>query len=125
MALRKVRGYVKKNGKVVDEYKRNSYNPAKSKSTPFSYKYKQKSYLINKSNKKNKQLVAISKDTEIHFGDPKMREYPATKREDNFCARTFNQTAKGNPTRNNPDSANFWNRRITWKCQGKKGVSKR
>ncbi len=86
-----------------------------------------KKYQIKKSNRKNKQLVStnINSGNKVHFGDPNMKEFPGTKREDNFCARTYNQTdGKGNLTRNNPNSANFYNRRVTWRCKGKRGVSK-
>jgi hypothetical protein len=91
-----------------------------------TYSYNSKKYNIRKSPRKNKQLMAIDEQSgeKVHFGDPNMPEFPGTKREDNFCARSYGiKNKKGNFTRNNPNSANFWNRRITWKCRGKKGIS--
>ena len=88
---------------------------------PKNYIYNGIKYKIKESPLKNKQLVAISENgKEIHFGDPRMKEYPGTKRETSFCARSFGITNKmGEPTRNNPNSPNFWNRRISWQCFGK------
>lgn len=119
-----VRGYRRKGGVKVQTYTRKTYDPKLRNSTPFKYKHNNKSYLIKKSNKK--QLVAITSSGEkVHFGDKNMPEFPGTKREDNFCARTYGQKANGTLTRNNSKRPNFWNRRITWKCQGKKGVSEK
>lgn len=73
-------------------------------------------FAVEPSSRKNKQLMATFKDgSVVHFGDPKMKEFPGTKRGDNFCARS-----SGIPNRNNIKSANFLSRKILWKCQGKK-----
>lgn len=108
---RRVRGYIRRDGKIVNSYNRRVFS------------YNGNNYKIKPSNRKNKQLVAINENNKkVHFGDPNMREYPGTKREDNYCARSFGIKDKdGKPTRNNPNSANFWSRRITWQCQGKRG----
>ena len=53
-----------------------------------------------------------------------MKEFPGTKREDNFCARSYGiKNKQGQPTRNDPKSANFWSRRVTWQCRGKKSAN--
>lgn len=124
--MTRVSGYVKRDGTQVKSYDRKTYSPKFRNKTPFIYNYNGKKFLITKSDRKNKQLMSLNLNTKgkVHFGDPKMREFPGTKREDNFCARTYGQKAKGKFTRNNPKSANFYNRRITWKCQGKNGVTK-
>lgn len=84
-------------------------------------------YTIEKSPRKNKQLVAIfiykGKERRVHFGDPDMREYPGTKRGDNYCARSYGiLDGTGKPTRNNRLSPNFWSRTILWNCKGKRSV---
>jgi len=82
-------------------------------------KYKGEIYSIKKSKRKNKQLVATNLKTnyKVHFGDPKMKEYPGTKRGDAYCTRSF-----GIGNLDNPKSANFWSRKILWRCVGKKSV---
>jgi len=68
---------------------------------------------IEKSNRKNKQLKATFKDGSIiHFGDPKMPEYPNTKRGNNYCARSSGIKSK-------KKSANTLSRKILWNCVGK------
>jgi len=82
-------------------------------------------YRLEKSKRKNKQMVAIftykGKEQRVHFGDSKMKEYPGTKRGDNYCARSYGiLDGDGKPTRNNVLSPNFWSRNILWKCVGKR-----
>ena len=44
-------------------------------------KYKGDEYVIKKSDRKGKQLMAIDKSgSEVHFGDPTMDDFPGTKR---------------------------------------------
>lgn len=95
---------------------------------PFKFIYRGKEYLIKKSTRKNKQLMSVDKKTgfTVHFGDPNMKEFPGTIREERFCQRTDNiRNKNGNLTKNNPKFANFWNRRITWICRGKKSFTKK
>lgn len=74
-----------------------------------------------KSTRKNKQMMVKVGSKVVHFGDPTMKEYPSTKRGDAYCARSYGIKDKyGNPTRNNPESANYWSRKHLWGCQGKK-----
>jgi len=80
---------------------------------------KGKKWNIYKSPRKNKQLVAVKKETKVHFGDPLMPEYPGTKRGDAYCARS-----KGIGNLNNPRSANFWSRKYLWNCKGKKSMKR-
>ena len=73
--------------------------------------------MIEKSNRKGKQLKATTKEgKEFHFGDPKMPEYPSTNRGDRYCKRTIslNDNSKINP--------NTLSRKILWKCKGKKSM---
>lgn len=84
-------------------------------------------YEITRSPRKNKQLMVIfdykGKQRIVHFGDPKMPEYPGTKRGDNYCTRSYGIVdGQGKPTRNNPLSPNYWSRRILWSCKGKRSV---
>ena len=82
-------------------------------------------YTITKSTRKNKQLMVSfkykGKERIVHFGDPKMAEYPGTQRGNNYCTRSYGiLDGNGNPTRNNPLSPNYWSRKILWNCVGKK-----
>lgn len=82
---------------------------------------------ISKSKLKTKQKMVTfkfrGKTVKVHFGDPKMKEYPGTKRGDNYCNRSyFIKTKTGQNTRNNPLSANFWSRLLLWNCKGKKSM---
>lgn len=82
------------------------------------YVYSGKNFSVMKSSRKNKQLVATFSDgTKIHFGDPKMPEFPGTKRGDNYCARS-----SGLKNVNKLKSANFLSRKILWNCKGKKSM---
>jgi len=81
------------------------------------FKYKGKQYNIKKSTRKNKQLMVNVNGKTVHFGDPKMPEYPGTKRGDAYCARSY-----GIKGRNNIKSPNFWSRKVLWKCKGKKSL---
>lgn len=83
-----------------------------------SYKYKNTKFTIEKSTRKNKQLKATFRDGKtIHFGDPNMKEYPSTKRGDNYCARS-----SGIKTTGNIRSANELSRKVLWNCKGKKSM---
>lgn len=83
------------------------------------FKYKDTKFEILNSNRKNKQLMAIfDSGKKVHFGDPKMPEFPGTKRGDNYCARSSGIKGKDNPM-----SANFLSRKILWKCKGKKSMN--
>jgi len=83
-------------------------------------KYKGKRYEIKKSDRTNKQLkVKTPTGKTVYFGDPKMPEFPGTKRGDRYCARS-----KGLGNLNNPNSANFWSRRYLWNCDGTKSKNK-
>lgn len=75
---------------------------------------------IMPSTRKNKQLMAVSKDFTVHFGDPNMKEYPGTKRGDNYCARSYGIKGKDDIR-----SANFWSRRYLWNCKGKKSLKRK
>lgn len=74
--------------------------------------------MIEKSNRKNKQLVATTKSgKKIHFGEPSMEEFPGTKRGDNYCARSYGIKSKGKV------NANKLSRKILWNCVGKESKS--
>lgn len=74
---------------------------------------------IEPSNREGKKFKVTVKGETIHFGARGMRIYPGTSRGDNYCARSYGITDKdGNPTRNNPMSANHWSRK-KWRCSGK------
>jgi len=75
-----------------------------------------KEYQVKRSNRKGKSHMIIYKDKEIHFGAKGMRDYPGTKRGDNYCARS-----SGIKGVNDPNSPNYWSRKM-WKCKGKKSV---
>jgi hypothetical protein len=82
---------------------------------------------IIKSPRINKQKRAyfIYKDKErvIDFGDPNLKEYPGTKRGDNYCTRSYGiKTKTGRRTALNPLYANFWSRVILWRCKEKKSI---
>ena len=84
------------------------------------FKVKGKTYIVKKSNRKNKEYLAISPEgKKVHFADPKMQEYQGTKRGDSYCARSY-----GIGNLKNPKSANFWSRNL-WSCRGKKSISKK
>jgi len=73
-----------------------------------------KKLIIEKSNRKGKQLKATTQSgKEFHFGDKNMPEFPSTKRGDNYCNRTIslNNIKEINP--------NTLSRKILWKCEGK------
>lgn len=73
-------------------------------------------FRIEPSTRKNKQNQATSLDgkLKIHFGDKNMKEYPATKRGDAYCARSsgIKSSQKYN--------ANIFSRKLLWNCKGKK-----
>lgn len=81
---------------------------------------------IFKSTRKNKQLMAVSRKRKliVHFGDPKMKEYPGTKRGDNYCTRTLG-IGKKFKNLNDVTSANFWSRWYLWNCNMDKSLKNR
>lgn len=73
---------------------------------------------IFQSPRKNKQRMAVLPSRKkVHYGDPKMPEFPGTKRGDNYCARSFGIKGK-----DNIESPNFWSRKDLWNCKGKKSM---
>lgn len=52
-----------------------------------------------------------------------MKEYPGTKRGDNYCARSYG-IGKEHDVLNDPTSPNFWSRKDLWNCKGKKSKKK-
>lgn len=82
------------------------------------YEYKGERFYISPSNR-GKQFKATFEDgTIVHFGDPKMKEYPGTKRGDKYCARSYG-IGKKFDSLNNPKAANTLSRIVLWKCKGK------
>lgn len=81
---------------------------------------------ISKSPRKNKQLVAVSRkrDLKVHFGDPKRKEFPGTKRGDNYCTRSLGIANKFN-IKNDVTSPNFWSRWYLWSCNMDKSLKVR
>ncbi len=80
---------------------------------------------VRKSSRKDKQKMAILPSGKIvHFGDPNMKEYPGTKRGDNYCTRSYGIAKKYN-IENNIESPNFWSRWYLWNCKGKKSLKTR
>jgi len=84
-------------------------------------------FKVSRSTRKDKQLMSEfmykGKLRRVHFGDPKMREYPGTSRGDNYCTRSFGiRDNQGNLTKDNVLSPNYWSRRILWNCRGKKSM---
>jgi len=84
-----------------------------------SVKVKGKKYDVYKSSRKNKQRMVKVDDKWIHYGDPKMKEYPGTKRGDSYCARSFGLGKKFGVLED-PTSPNFWSRKDLWNCINKK-----
>lgn len=79
-------------------------------------------FKVEPSERKGKQLKATFEDgTTVHFGDKKMKEYPSTKRGDNYCARSHGIGKKYNSLKElkNP---NTLSRLVLWKCKGKKSM---
>lgn len=75
---------------------------------------------INRSNRENKKFKVEVGDDTIHFGAKGYSIAPGTAKGDRYCARSYGITDKqGNPTRNDPKSANFWSRKV-WNCVGKR-----
>lgn len=89
-----------------------------------TYLYEGEIYGINKSEKKGKQyVVKLPSGKRVHFADPKMAEYPGTKRGDNYCARSFGIGKKYGVLKDTK-SPNFWSRQL-WSCKGRKSISKK
>jgi len=66
-----------------------------------------------------KQVIAKfdykGKQRKVKFGDPEMREYPGTKRGDNYCSRSYGLGKKYGVI-GDPLSANTWSRIVLWDC---------
>lgn len=87
--------------------------------------YKGKKYLISKSDRKNKQKkVKLPSGKIVHFGDPDMKEYPGTKRGNNYCARSYG-IGKEYGILGDVKSPNFWSRKYLWNCNKKKSLKSR
>lgn len=91
--------------------------------------FKGRKFKVSKSPKDDKQLLSKSIDgkkpkLKVHFGDPDMKEYPGTKRGDNYCARSYGIGEKYNIL-GDPKSANTWSRLYLWNCKKKKSMDKR
>lgn len=88
-------------------------------------KIKNNSFDIYKLSNFKKQMLSINKKTgyKVYFGDPKMKEYPGTKRGDNYCARSLGIAKKYN-IEGDIKSPNFWSRFYLWNCKGKKSIIK-
>jgi len=86
-------------------------------------KYGVKDLKLSKSGRDGKQKKATfkykGKKRTVHYGDPNMKEYPGTKRGDNYCARSYGIGKKHNIL-GEPTSPNFWSRKDLWNCKGKK-----
>jgi len=83
---------------------------------------------IRKSGRENKQRHVTSTDNkkpkiDVHYGDPDMKEYPGTKRGNNYCARSLGISKQYN-IRGDLTSANFWSRWDLWNCKGDKSMKK-
>ena len=67
---------------------------------------------------KNKKLVVLYNGKIIHFGDKRYTNYGIhtnKERLKNYLKRSANiRDSKGNLTKNNPYSANYWSRKILW-----------
>ena len=73
-----------------------------------------------KSTRKTKKMMVLTKKGIIHFGDSSMEDFTQhkdEKRRINYCKRSAGiKDGKGNLTKNNKDSANYWSRKILWDC---------
>ena len=89
------------------------------------YRYRGKDYVISRSPLKNKEWVVetVSTGEKTHFADPKLPEFPGTKRGDSYCARSYG-IGKKYKILGDTKSPNFWSRQL-WSCKGKKSVSKK
>jgi hypothetical protein len=87
-----------------------------------AFEYNNKSFVVEDSNRKNKQLKATFKDgKEVHFGDKEMEEYPSTKRGDDYCTRSYG-IGKKYGSLDDIQSPNTLSRVVLWKCKGKKSM---
>jgi len=79
-----------------------------------------KQYKITKSERKNKQAKVKVGNKFVHFGDPRMPEFPGTKRAKKYCARSLGiKNKKGERTAFDINSPNFWSRKVLWDCDQK------
>lgn len=83
-----------------------------------------KTVIVKNSDRPNKQKVVIINNKKVYFGDPNMKEYPGTKRGDNYCTRSLGIAKKYN-IENDVNSPNFWSRWLLWNCKGNKSFKKR
>lgn len=82
------------------------------------FKYGKEVFKITESPRNEKQLMAEFKDgTKIHFGASAYKEYPNTKRGDNYCKRSKGIGKKYNSL-DNIKTANTLSRIVLWKCKG-------
>jgi predicted double-glycine peptidase len=83
-------------------------------------------YNIYKLTNSNKQLLSVNTLTgkKVYFGDPNMKEYPGTKRGDNYCSRSLGIANKFN-IKEDTNSPNFWSRWYLWNCKGNKSLQNR
>ena len=87
------------------------------------FKYNGRLYDIKPSNRKDKQYMVNVNGRLVHFGDPTMKEYPGTKRGDNYCTRSAGIKDKaGSKTSQDINSPNFWSRKFLWGCKGRKST---
>ena len=72
-----------------------------------------------KSTRKTKKMMVLTKKGIIHFGDSSMEDFTQhkdEKRRINYCKRSAGiKDGKGNLTKNNKESANYWSR-LNWNC---------
>ena len=81
---------------------------------------------LYKSPRKNKQRMAVSRkrDLVVHYGDPKMKEFPGTARGDNYCSRSLG-LGRRYKILNDVTSPNFWSRWDLWHCNMDKSLKRR
>lgn len=79
--------------------------------------------MIKKSTRPSKDLMVKVNGKVIHFGSSEYKEYPGTKRGDNYCTRSLGiKNQRGELTAFDKNSANYWSRKILWNCKGKKSI---
>jgi len=69
---------------------------------------------VKRSQRKGKKYKVERNGKEIHFGASGYRIKPGTPAGDNYCARSA-----GIKGANDPDTPNYWARRL-WGCEGNK-----
>lgn len=78
---------------------------------------------IRKSNQINKKFQTKTPSGKtIHFGAKGYTIKRGTDAGDSYCARSFGiLDGMGNPTRNDPEKANYYSRKM-WGCKRKKSI---